>query len=95
MDNRDCIAMNKNSQKDIQKMDILEWISVDEKLPFKDGDSQIMCLVYDKWHKEILVRPYNEYHKCWDNEDKDDFYTKQVGGKITHWMELPSKPICI
>ena len=70
------------------------WISVDDKLPCKDGDSQIMCLVYDKWQNEILVRLYNEHHKCWDDEDKDDFYTKAVGGHITHWMELPCPPAC-
>lgn len=68
------------------------WIPVSERLPELDGNSQIMCIVYDKYYSEILVRPYNEYHKCWDDEDKDDYYTKAVGGNITHWMPLPPKP---
>jgi hypothetical protein len=69
----------------------LEWISVEERLPKKDGNSQIMCLVIDSYHG-IVVRPYNEYHKCWDDEGCDDYYTDAVGGKITHWMPLPSPP---
>ncbi|MNL13587.1 hypothetical protein D3C87_1344970 [compost metagenome] len=67
------------------------WIKVEERLPYKDGDSQIYCIVYDSYNG-IVVRPYNEYHKCWDQEDGDDYYTDAVGGKITHWMELPKEP---
>jgi len=69
-----------------------EWISVKDMLPKKDGNSQIMCLVYDKYYNTILLRPYNEHHEVWDDEDMDDFYTDGVNGNITHWMPLPKRP---
>lgn len=68
-----------------------KWVPVTERLPEKDGDSQIMCLVYSTYDG-IVCRPYNEYHKCWDDEDYDDYYCDAVGGKITHWMPLPEPP---
>ena len=67
------------------------WIKVSDRLPEKDGDSQIYCLVYMPKFG-IAVHPYNEYHKCWDDEDADDYFTDAVGGKITHWKQLPTPP---
>ena len=69
----------------------MEWISVKDQLPKKDGDSSIYCLVFDSYNG-IVVRPYNEVHGCWDQEDGDDYYCDAVGGKITHWMPLPEPP---
>jgi hypothetical protein len=40
----------------------------------------------------IVVRPFNEVHVCWDQEDGDDYYTDARGGKITHWKPLPEPP---
>jgi len=68
-----------------------EWISVEQRLPELDGNSQIKCIVLDTYNG-IVVRPYNEYHKCWDDEDCDDFYCPATGGNITHWMPLPQPP---
>jgi hypothetical protein len=69
----------------------MEWISVKDGLPEKNGNSSIMCLVNDKsWG--VICRPYNEYHQCWDDEDGDDYYCDAVNGKITHWMPLPGPP---
>lgn len=62
----------------------MEWIKCSDKLPYKDNNSSIYCLV--------VVRPYNEYHKCWNLEDGDDHYTTAIGGRITHWMPLPLPP---
>jgi hypothetical protein len=67
------------------------WIKVQERLPYKDGESSIPCLVYIQYDG-IVVRQYNEYHKCWDEEDGDDCCCDAVGGKITHWMPLPQRP---
>jgi hypothetical protein len=67
------------------------WISVKDRLPYKDGDSQIFCIVWDT-REGIAVLPYNEYHKCWDGEDADDFYTDATEGNITHWQPLPQPP---
>lgn len=69
----------------------MSWIKVEDGLPTKDGNSSIYCLVYDIYNG-IVVRPYNEYHKCWDDEDADDYYCDAVGGKITHWMPIPDLP---
>jgi hypothetical protein len=68
-----------------------EWISVDERLPEKDGKSNIWCLTYEV-SREIKCRPYNEYHQCWDTEDGDDFYTAPKGGKVIYWQSLPNPP---
>lgn len=68
-----------------------DWINVKEQLPYRDGDSSVYCLVNDACDG-IVVRPYNEAHGCWDQEDGDDYYTDAVGGKITHWMPLPEQP---
>ncbi len=68
-----------------------EWIKVEDRLPEKDGNSSIMCVVFDKYNG-VICRPYNEYHKVWDDEDFDDTYTDAIGGNITHWMPLPKPP---
>lgn len=68
----------------------MEWISVTEKLPERGG-SHTPCLVLCK-NEGIVVRPFNHYHNCWDDEDWDDHYSVAVGGSITHWMPLPEPP---
>lgn len=68
-----------------------DWISVKKQLPYRDGDSSIYCLVNDTYNG-ITVRPYNEAHGCWDQEDGDDYYTDAIGGNITHWKPLPEPP---
>ena len=81
-----------HAQKIAEKMVSERWINVEDRLPEKDGKSSIYCLVNSE-HDGIVVRPYNEYHKCWDDEDADDYYCDAIGGKITHWMPLPNPPI--
>ena len=81
-----------HAQKIADKMVSERWINVKDGLPMKDGKSSIYCLVNSEYDG-IVVRPYNEYHKCWDTEDADDYYCDAVGGKITHWMPLPNPPI--
>jgi hypothetical protein len=68
-----------------------DWIDVNDRLPYKDGDSSVYCLVNDTYDG-IVVRPFNEVHECWDQEDGDDYYTDARGGKITHWKPLPELP---
>lgn len=70
----------------------MSWVKVEDRLPEKDGSSSIFCLAYDTYDG-IVVRPYNEYYKCWDQEDAGDYYCPAVGGKITHWQKLPEKPV--
>jgi hypothetical protein len=68
-----------------------DWIDVNDRLPYKDGDSSVYCLVNDTYDG-VVVRPFNEAHECWDQEDGDDYYTDAKGGKITHWKPLPEPP---
>ena len=69
----------------------MDWIKVEDKLPKseKENDS-IPCLVYTKG--VVVIRVYNMYHKCWDDEDGDDHYTEAVGGRVSHWKPLPEGP---
>lgn len=67
-----------------------KWICVKDRLPEKDGRSDIYCLVSSKYG--IVVRPYSEYHKCWNDEENDDYCCDAAGGIITHWQPLPEEP---
>tara|TARA_R110001632_G_scaffold109066_4_gene219200 strand:+ start:927 stop:1145 length:219 start_codon:yes stop_codon:yes gene_type:complete len=70
----------------------MDWISVKDELPSNDNkNNSIFCLVVSNYDG-IVVRPFNQYHVCWDLEDGDDHYTEAKGGKITHWMPLPKPP---
>lgn len=69
----------------------MEWISVKDRLPTHESNNDIPCLVYDKCYG-VVVRPYNKYHRCWDDEDGDDYYTDAINGNITHWQPLPEAP---
>ena len=68
-----------------------QWVDVNDRLPEDGTDKSIYCLVVSKYDG-IVVRPYNQYHKCWDDEDGDDHYCEPTDGKITHWMPLPEPP---
>ncbi len=81
-----------HAQKIADKMVGEKWINVKDRLPRKDGKSSIYCLVNSEYDG-IVMRPYNEYHQCWDTEDADDYYCDAIGGKITHWTPLPNPPI--
>ena len=67
------------------------WISVRDRLPSDEKSNSIYCLVHDSYYG-IVVRPFNQAHMCWDDEDADDFYTDAKNGKITHWQPLPPLP---
>ena len=68
-----------------------DWISVKDRLPKDENKNEVYCLVNCSYWG-IIVRPFNQHHNCWDDEDGDDHYTDVVGGKITHWQPLPSPP---
>ena len=69
----------------------MEWTKVEDRLPKDEKSDHVYCLVYDT-SRGIIVRPYNQMHNCWDDEDADDHYTEAVGGKITDWKPLPERP---
>lgn len=65
----------------------MEWIKVTDRLPEDD----CFCLVMLKSFGTV-VRYFNEFHKSWDDESGDDHFSHAVGGKVNHWMALPSPP---
>ncbi len=68
-----------------------EWISTSEHLPEKPGKASyeyVECLIYVKG--EILLRPWNCEHLCWDDAHHDDFEFHPT--EPTHWMPLPEAP---
>jgi len=72
-----------------------EWISVEDRLPEKEQGQKsvyVWCNVYCP-NIGVIARPYNTYHESWDDEDMDDHFSEPRGGKVTHWMPLPNKPI--
>ncbi len=70
----------------------MEWINVKDRLPEKGKNWETtFCLIYAKGGG-ILVRPFDSYHNCWNDEDDDDYECDAVGGLITHWMPLPEPP---
>jgi hypothetical protein len=71
----------------------MEWIKTSDRLPNIDkGDCNwphVFCLVYREG-EGILVRPYNVYHKCWDDEECDDHFKDTE--YFTHWSLVPACP---
>ena len=71
--------------------DGMKWISVELKLPEKPGLASyehVDCLIFIKG--EILQRPWNCEHLCWDNAYGDNFEFNPK--EPTHWMPLPEPP---
>jgi len=72
----------------------MEWRNVKDGYP-EDG----RCLVWDNWFNEARVLSCNNYYKCWDTEDEDDFEFEwdaidNSTGKlrVEFWMPLPNRP---
>jgi hypothetical protein len=73
----------------------MNWINVDKKLP-KDGER---VLVWNNKFREAQIQTYNEFYKCWDSDDGDDYdfdldsiYMDDIK-IVEYWMPLPEKPI--
>ncbi len=77
---------------------IMEWISVDDKLPIDDGD--VLVYHWDDFH--ITVGSFEAHNVSFYIEsDGSKFYTDDgwdteiswaQKGRVTHWMPLPSPP---
>jgi hypothetical protein len=53
-------------------------------LPEKDGAYLVIH------NREVVIRIYNSYHKCWDQEDGDDHFCDL--NQIDFWKEMPQMP---
>lgn len=68
------------------------WIRTIDRLPEKPGKARyeyVDCLIV--LNGEVISRPWNCEHLCWDDEEKDDFFCD--ADKPTHWMPLPAAPV--
>lgn len=73
-------------------LDALEWIKTSDRLPEKPRKrdyEHVECLIYYK--NQVLKRPWNCEHLCWDDEDGDDFFCDPE--EPTHWPPLPAAPV--
>ena len=63
-----------------------EWISVEDRLPEKDG--YYICALRDN-----IVKPYVlRVQFCNDRFIISEWHEKNTGRKVTHWMPLPELP---
>lgn len=63
---------------------IIEWISVNDRLPEHDE----LVIIYSKYGREFVV--YNKANNCWDDIDGDDYYRDIEWA--TYWIPLPEPP---
>lgn len=63
-----------------------EWKLTEEARPEQDQ----CCIVFDTYDKQIKLLVFNEFNKCWDTEDGDDYCCDIE--RVSHWMPLPEKP---
>ncbi len=69
-----------------------KWIKTETALPKKPGLKSyeyVECLIFI--NGEILQRPWNCEHLCWDDIYHDDFQFKPKDP--SHWMPLPDAPV--
>lgn len=77
-----------------------EWFFTKDQLPETEGDKSVSC-VCEKRHEytrndkliiyystEVLM--YNPYHKCWDDDDGDDYNCDL--DQVRRWTYLPLPP---
>lgn len=61
-----------------------DWKNIHNETP-EDGQQ---VLVYES--PRIVIRVYNEYYKCWDDEEGDDFVSNLEDHPL--WLPLPNFP---
>ena len=67
----------------------MEWRKQINEVPCED----MQCLVVKNNQKYIEVLNWNEYHKCWDDYENDDYECDR--DKVDYWIpfsELPEIP---
>lgn len=67
------------------------WAKPQDRLPEKPGKKSyeyVDCLIVYKG--EVIQRPWNCEHLCFDDVDYDDFFCNAVD--VDWWMPLPKAP---
>lgn len=65
---------------------MMNWKDINMEHP-EDGE---FVLTFEKG-RGIDILCWNEYYKCWDDHEGDDFYSDNFE-QIKHWMKLPDAP---
>lgn len=68
------------------------WIATSDRLPAKPDQTRyehVDCLIV--YRGQVLRRPWNCEHLCWDDEEGDDFFCDATAP--THWRPLPKPPV--
>ncbi len=63
-----------------------DWVKSVDRLPNESGSYYVF------YGRDVIIRVWNDYHRCWDDEDGDDYFCDP--NEISHWMpfELPKPP---
>tara|TARA_R100000541_G_scaffold15707_2_gene25078 strand:- start:587 stop:802 length:216 start_codon:yes stop_codon:yes gene_type:complete len=64
-----------------------DWIKTNDELPV--GVGHIDCYIFV--NGEVIERPWNCLHECWDDRDYDDFEFSAT--EPSHWMYKPDTPL--
>ena len=64
----------------------MEWISVNDRLPEREGNGFIPCLMWRSDFNEVRIGMFNNVVKRFQTEN---FIIQSM---ITHWMPLPKPP---
>jgi hypothetical protein len=67
------------------------WIKPTDRLPEKPGKTSyeyVDCLIVHKG--DVLKRPWNCEHLCFDDEHYDDHFCDAA--EVDYWMPLPAPP---
>lgn len=68
-----------------------QWIKPTDRLPTKPGKSDyeyVDCLIVHKGN--VKMRPWNCEHKCFDDEEYDDYFCD--AREVELWMAVPALP---
>lgn len=69
----------------MKKQHFTSWISVENELPFKDGEYLVVCDVWGEARRYVMY-----YEEEYGGFDSFEFATYDKD--VTHWMALPSLP---
>lgn len=65
----------------------MQWNKTSKVTPKQD--KRVLAVRKD-YPKEVIILNYNEYHKCWDDAEGDDYYCDIE--EILYWCDLPEAP---
>lgn len=71
-----------SEEKDFYRQRDVSELPTDENA----GDCHIECIIMHKT-QGLMIRPWNMYHKCFDDSEYDDHYCDK--SKVKWWSTVP------